>query len=185
MIELGRSVAREAVLLAAEIPGEPVPWPRARRGRAGQSYMPRDYVEAKNAIGWTLREAYGRRTPLVAGIELGVLLTFYRSPNRRGRPPDVDNLAKTILDAGTGVVWQDDSQVAHLAAWRIVDPRFARTEVVVYRMDAIGSSVRSLDARPEGGSMETETPETPAEPTPAPAPEPETPDENEGDDANG
>jgi Holliday junction resolvase RusA-like endonuclease len=36
--------------------------------------------------------------------------------------PDLDKLERAVLDALTGVVWADDSQVAHLSTSKIYDP---------------------------------------------------------------
>lgn len=35
--------------------------------------------------------------------------------------PDLDKLARAVLDALTGVVWLDDAQVARLSAWKYYD----------------------------------------------------------------
>ena len=56
----------------------------------------------------------------VNGVGLRVTMTFYlRKPksNRKTLPvsrPDLDNLAKAVLDAGNGVIWRDDSLVTTL-----------------------------------------------------------------------
>jgi crossover junction endodeoxyribonuclease RusA len=42
--------------------------------------------------------------------------------NKRVRPttkPDIDKLCRAILDAGTGVIWKDDSQVVSLHAHKV------------------------------------------------------------------
>lgn len=40
------------------------------------------------------------------------------APEYVSRAPDVDKLARAILDAMTGIVFRDDAQVAHLNVWK-------------------------------------------------------------------
>lgn len=49
--------------------------------------------------------------------------------------PDVDNLAKTILDGCNGVLWADDNQVTHLSIrkWRVESPDDEGFHVEVWR----------------------------------------------------
>lgn len=82
---------------------------------------------------------------LILGISLNQQhegLPFYKSPiymditfymplpkDKRGRPklfyhsirPDVDNLCKLILDAATGILWDDDKIISKLCAQKIYD----------------------------------------------------------------
>ena len=37
--------------------------------------------------------------------------------------PDTDKLARAVLDALTGLVWRDDSQVVHIDAWKVYGER--------------------------------------------------------------
>jgi Holliday junction resolvase RusA-like endonuclease len=110
------------------LPGEPVPWARAGRGARGQTYTPRRYAEHLEALGWAMRQAYDG--PVITAGELGLHARFYRSSRRN---VDLDNLAKAVLDAGTGIVWTDDRLLSRLVLERMVDPERPRTELVVYR----------------------------------------------------
>jgi Holliday junction resolvase RusA-like endonuclease len=49
--------------------------------------------------------------------------------DRRRR--DVDNCLKSIMDAGNGVLWADDSQVRRLGAGRELDAARPRAEIWV------------------------------------------------------
>lgn len=40
------------------------------------------------------------------------------APEYVSRTPDVDKLARAILDGMTGIVFRDDAQVAHLNVWK-------------------------------------------------------------------
>jgi Holliday junction resolvase RusA-like endonuclease len=62
------------------------------------------------------REAYlGEPTPQAVSVSIIFVL-----PDRRRR--DIDNLSKGVLDALTGVVWDDDQQVVHLGLTKLVGP---------------------------------------------------------------
>jgi Holliday junction resolvase RusA-like endonuclease len=46
------------------------------------------------------------------------------------RRRDIDNILKSVADGCIGVLWQDDSQVHHMAVTRVFDG-VPRTEVTV------------------------------------------------------
>jgi Holliday junction resolvase RusA-like endonuclease len=117
------------VILQVFIPGTPKPQPRPRAARRG------GFISMYNpgtADAWKaqVREFIAKAAPetMLLG-PLAVKLSFYlRRPKRLMRAkdphgtvshiatPDVDNLAKGVLDAitDTDVVWNDDSQVQDL-----------------------------------------------------------------------
>ena len=115
--------------LSMFIPGFPIPQPRPRitvRGKHGVAYVPRGH--AIHAWRAAIREEMercvaesGHMFP-INGVGLRVRMEFYlRKPksNKARLPisrPDLDNLAKAVLDAGNGVIWRDDSQVTTLEA---------------------------------------------------------------------
>ena len=109
--------------LSMFIPGDPVPQPRPRitvRGKHGKAYVPRDHAihEWRAKVREWMEQSVppGQAFP-VSGVGLHVMMAFHlRKPksNRKRLPisrPDLDNLAKAVLDAGNGVIWSDDSQV--------------------------------------------------------------------------
>lgn len=115
-------------ILRLEIPDvEPYPWPRSRVSRAGRLYLPRPYVAYRDLVAMHFRAAY-RGEPELGPVRL--VLGFYRSTRRRA---DVDNLAKTIMDAGTEIVWHDDSQVLELHA-QISYRKPPSVEILAYRL---------------------------------------------------
>lgn len=112
------------------VPGDPVPWARARRN-GGRYFTPeRQRAQAQAILAyWRANQA-----PTFAG-PIEVALTFYmRRPlgqygtgRNAGRVKssapayptarvDVDNLAKLVLDALEGHAWEDDCQVVSLRA---------------------------------------------------------------------
>lgn len=103
-------------MILVELALEPIPMPRAaRRGR--QTYLPADYRSYRDALSWSMLHARNRANvlhPFEDPLEL--MLTFERSTKVR---VDGDNLEKTVLDAGTNVLWMDDSQI-HRVCWEKV-----------------------------------------------------------------
>jgi Holliday junction resolvase RusA-like endonuclease len=72
------------------------------------------------AVAWAGKSAFSRQRTELLEEALGVTLTFYfERPATVTRPmpsvkPDGDKLARAVLDALTGVLWKDDSQVTTL-----------------------------------------------------------------------
>ena len=110
--------------IRAFVRGNPIAQPRPRitaRGRHGVAYVPRGH--AIHAWRAAIREEMERCVSQseqefpIRGESLHVMMSFYlRKPksNRKTLPisrPDLDNLAKAVLDAVNGVIWGDDSQV--------------------------------------------------------------------------
>lgn len=113
-------------MLQVFVPGTPKPQPRPRAARRGgfiSIYNPGTASEWKTAV----RGMIERASPaeLFTGPLEVTLVFLLKRPKRLMRKtdpigtvshtgtPDVDNLAKAVLDAitDTGVVWNDDSQV--------------------------------------------------------------------------
>jgi len=92
-----------------------MPSPRPRVTRNG-TYMPKKYTKLKDTIRYTAMCLKPfERVPLKVTIE-----ATYKAPKsvnrRKYHMPlgDVDNLAKTVLDALNGVLFEDDTQVVDL-----------------------------------------------------------------------
>ena len=103
--------------------GDPIPAPRPRFGQ-GRTYMPSRYTAYKLALAWAFKAKMGRRKPMRGSIIL--VLDFYRKT--RGKV-DLDNLAKTVMDAGNGVVWEDDSQIIDKHTRKFLGCAEPRTEI--------------------------------------------------------
>ena len=64
------------------------------------------------AIGWAARAAWSG--PAVTGPVY--LSAHFIVPGKATRPPDLDKLQRTVLDALTGIVYVDDAQVVSVEA---------------------------------------------------------------------
>lgn len=96
---------------------------------------------AQQAAGATI--ACPRGVPVVLGLSF-VLPRPVSLPKRvqaHTKKPDVDKLTRAVLDALTGVVWQDDSQVVDVSAtkrYAVGDER-AHVSIGVTWQDGVGA----------------------------------------------
>ena len=95
--------------LTISIPFVPVPKARPRVGKT-RTVMPKRYKGSRGHVAWYMVDARNRAGPWEKVGSYHVEIVFFGKT--RG---DVDNLAGTILDAGTGVLWDDDRQVLKLS----------------------------------------------------------------------
>lgn len=96
--------------------------PRPRHMRNGHTYMPSGYAAYKRRIADAYRAAGGidyGDSPVSVTIDIMRELPGSR-PKRVKREadtvrPDVDNVAKGVMDALNGIAYRDDSQVVSLS----------------------------------------------------------------------
>lgn len=139
--------------LTVLIPGEPIGQGRPRFARMGKfvrAYDPAKSREWKSGA----RECMARSVPIPGTLPFpqGTLLTVLvqavftrpagtyskRAPKGRepkGTRPDTENVVKAALDAGTGTLWHDDSQVWRLIAWKEIG---AQDEAPFVRLTVTG-----------------------------------------------
>jgi len=88
--------------------GEPVPAPRPRVTKRGV-YYPKRYTDWLNQIRIAAADLPRQqgKSPIL------VQMTFIA---KRWKSKDIDNLVKPILDALTGIVWDDDRIVTDIQA---------------------------------------------------------------------
>jgi len=120
------------------IPGDPVAQGRPRFYRTGAGVRAVDPAKSRNwkaEARWHMQNACqevgARPIPAKVPIELGIKVVFrcpvsdYRKREPREwrwhtKKPDLDNVIKAVKDAGTGVLWFDDSQVVEIHASKII-----------------------------------------------------------------
>ena len=141
------------MMISFTVFGEPVPQPRLAQGwKNGKrvAYVRKlrgathPVIAYKAAVGLTALTSCSKPFPL--GTPLSVDLTFYLPrPQRliwKRKPmpaewcptlPDCDNLIKSVADALTGIVWEDDGCIAelHCRKMYVAGGESPRTEVVV------------------------------------------------------
>ena len=104
------------------LPMVPVPCPRPKfNRRTGSTYYPARYskwkVEASKKVRALALKA-GLMAPLGGPLVVGLTFVFPRPKTTKLQfpKPDLDNLSKSALDAGNGILWNDDTQVTGLVA---------------------------------------------------------------------
>lgn len=121
------------------VPGNPVPKERPRfqsgvrkdGSRYTRTYTSRRTREAENSVLFALekQEGFGRVRP-DSQHRWRAEITSHM-PDRR--VCDVDNLAKTPLDALNGHVWKDDTAVTQISASKVLDRNEPRTRIRLYK----------------------------------------------------
>jgi Holliday junction resolvase RusA-like endonuclease len=123
------------------IRGVPIPLKRHRTTKSGIVYDPQK--DDKEAVYWLMRSKASQQNfnlpPIPKTQPLHVAFIFFmpipKSTSDKKKTmllatphfkkPDIDNLIKFYLDAGRGLLWEDDSNVSDITALKIydMDPR--------------------------------------------------------------
>ena len=113
------------------IPMRPVPKGRPFMGK-GRAFTPKRTRTAEETLRWAFLDA---GVPRLAGpVKLVLTFVFTRPKSKSSaRPyptirPDLDNLVKTVKDAGNEILWDDDCQIVNLHAFKRYGPTY---EVIV------------------------------------------------------
>lgn len=114
--------------------GAPVGKARARVVK-GHAYTPEKTATAEGEWQWLfLEKGYSMPSPeftvFSKDVPLSVTLVAYmKDPMKK---PDIDNIAKLVLDSLKGFAYPNDSQIVHLNAWKL--PGEPRTEVWIQEL---------------------------------------------------
>jgi Holliday junction resolvase RusA-like endonuclease len=128
-------------MIEITIPGTPTAKGRARAMRMGKTgirmYTPPKTASYEATCRYAAMAAMAGTAPLTGPL----LVTFFlhmpipaslslkKQVELNGKPhvkkPDVSNILKAVEDALNGIVWHDDSQIAHLTAHKVysLEPR--------------------------------------------------------------
>ena len=133
-------VAPEARLIVGALHGDPIPAPRVRVTRFG-TYNPRKYSAYRDSLRVMIKQEFQQhrvdgfehsRTDYAEVEQFGLKALFFRKGRHR---TDTDNLLKTVCDAGTGVIWNDDSQVKEVYGRTFYADANPRVLVLVYELE--------------------------------------------------
>ncbi|MFN3658182.1 MAG: RusA family crossover junction endodeoxyribonuclease [Pseudolabrys sp.] len=95
------------------------------RGRFPTTYMTAEGKALKEQYYYEVKSQW--RGPVLQG-DITVTVRFFFANKRRR---DLDNMNKLVLDSLTGIVYEDDSQIAELHLHRGYDAQRPRTEITV------------------------------------------------------
>lgn len=117
--------------LTVWFPIEPVPKGRPRFTKFGKAYTPEKTKKYEKRIADYFREQpqsfkFGKDIPVAVNLVFGMPIPKNTPKSRKNamiegiikhtKRPDVDNMAKAVLDAlSHGLAWEDDSQIVRLS----------------------------------------------------------------------
>jgi len=99
-----------------KIPLKPVPKERPRLGRMGV-FTPTKTKRAEADLKY-----YFNKIPDLMTGPISIKIIFCYKAKKHGwktTRPDFDNLAKLVADAGNGILWEDDNQIAHCEIMKV------------------------------------------------------------------
>ena len=93
----------------------------------GRRILSRKARDHKQAMTMEAKSQVGRKNPMAGEVKAEI---YWFMPDHRKR--DIDNL-KMVIDAMTGVLWKDDSNIWELTIRKYVDKENPRIEIMVHK----------------------------------------------------
>ena len=90
-------------------------------------YMSAEGKQKKEEIRYEMMQQWKRRAILVDEFKIDV--TYYFKDKRRR---DWDNFGKLWMDAGSGVIWEDDKLISDANVHKRIDTENPRIELIIY-----------------------------------------------------
>ena len=103
------------------IKGSPISVNKLYRGRR---FLTNEGKGVKEGYAWDIKTQWKKP---ITNEDVAVNIMFYFSNNRS----DIDNCLKAILDAGTGIIWNDDKQITEMHIFKEIDKDNPRTEMSI------------------------------------------------------
>ena len=91
--------------------------------------MSRKGKEMKEMYQWGAKTQYRGSQPLTGALQVEVKLFF---GDKRIR--DIDNYSKILLDALTGIIWEDDRQIYKMTVEKFIGKEDPRIEITVKKL---------------------------------------------------
>lgn len=104
---------------------KPVPVNQRNTIIRGKIFLSKIYRETKEAIQWEIKSQY-KGEPQEGEVTLNIM--FYYGDKRKR---DIDAYLKILLDAMSGIVYADDSQINEMHLFKEVDVENPRTVIQV------------------------------------------------------
>lgn len=115
-------------MIKFEVLGKPIAKARPRLNKFGYTYTPEKTVNYENLVKYTFQSKFPHHKPFLGLIEANITCIFdipksyskkktkelLEGHNNYNHKPDLDNIAKIILDSLNGIAYKDDSQVTIL-----------------------------------------------------------------------
>lgn len=130
--------------LSFTVPGEPRGKARHRTTKSGFTYTPQQTVEYENLVRLSFTDAYPNWIPTEKEVDV-IITAYYQIPKSFSKKkrelalgdmvhpmkkPDVDNIAKSILDSLNQIAFVDDKQVVACTIYKAYSEK-PRVEVQI------------------------------------------------------
>ena len=127
-----------------EVQGEPKAKARPRVTRSGIAYTPKNTILYENLVRTSFQQSYPDHIPIDCEVE-AIITAYFSIPKSASqrkkelmgfglinptKKPDLDNIAKAILDSLNGIAYKDDSQIVSM----VVSKKYSHRPRVYFRV---------------------------------------------------